>query len=453
MQLRDYQIETIKKFDEIEGNVLLHGDMRIGKSAITSSYYKSSKYQSAIFVMPVSPMYQFKDDAIKFGVNPVNIVILNEWKAEDRVEELMSSLSLGKMVIVSHKIMSNLMYSNEAEVVKALKLKETLLIIDEADEIGFKNESKNRKSKTNMARAYRKIIKNCAKTIMMSGTVLQANSHEYIYYYYALNRSDRRSARPTIEEYFNIGMDRNGREEVRAPKNDQVYMDFLKTFMIRVQLKDVVDYIPDYTIEKIEVPDPVLLPHVQELRKTYLLPSKDVAKRYVKTDMDLGRKCMRLAVFPREYGIDLVSSKEEKLLEILKQNSEKNVIIFSVNKEFITYFGNKYEIDYIVGDVKAKDRAKFVNDFQSGTGQRIIINIASGAHGLTLDTADLMVFVDLPYSMTKFKQALARLIPRADHMVKDQRILILHNGLVDYRVEEILKEKEDNTRLGYEWKE
>lgn len=451
MELRDYQRELIKQFITIPGNILLHGDMRIGKSGITSSYFQDFWHSGAIFAMPVSPLYQFKGDAIAFGVPEDQIVILND--EPDKFEALEAALIARKLVLVSHKTLANLYYEYQSPLETVLKKLKPLLVIDEADEIGFKNEYKNKKSKTNMARAYRKLVKCSGKTIMMSGTVLQANSCEYLYFYYALNLSDRRSVRPIIHEHFNIGLDNNGREIVLNPKNEEDYKEFLKQFMIRVKLTDVVDYIPDYTVEKIEIPDPALEDVFEEVRTTFLLPTTDVDKRYIKTEMDISRKLMRLAVYPNEYGIDYVSAKEKILLEILRTNNEKNIIIFSVNKEFIEYFGQRYNIDYIVGSVKVKDRAKFVENFQGNTGSRIIINIASGAHGLTLDTADIMVFVDLPYSMTKFKQALARLIPRAEHMVKDQQILILHNDLVDYRVEEILKQKETATKLGYEWEE
>lgn len=108
------------------------------------------------------------------------------------------------------------------------------------------------------------------------------------------------------------------------------------------------------------------------------------------------------------------SSKLDAVMELIRDHTEKQFVIFSQSKQVVNLLAARLEnskISYGVlsGDTSQADRGPLVDAFQSGKFQVFVGTIQAGGVGLTLTAASTVIFVDRAWSPAINRQAEDRL--------------------------------------------
>lgn len=108
------------------------------------------------------------------------------------------------------------------------------------------------------------------------------------------------------------------------------------------------------------------------------------------------------------------SSKLDALMEIIKDNEEEQIVVFSQFKGAINLAAERLrraKIDFvtITGDVPANQRPIAIDKFQSKQARVFLGTIGAGGEGITLTAASTVIFLDRDWSPAKNAQAEDRL--------------------------------------------
>jgi SNF2 family DNA or RNA helicase len=108
------------------------------------------------------------------------------------------------------------------------------------------------------------------------------------------------------------------------------------------------------------------------------------------------------------------SSKVDALMQILEDNPDEPVVVFSQFKQLIRITNQRLAdkgIPFVTltGDTSQPDRASAVELFQSGRARVFTGTIAAGGVGITLTSASTVVFLDRSWSPATNQQAEDRL--------------------------------------------
>ena len=97
----------------------------------------------------------------------------------------------------------------------------------------------------------------------------------------------------------------------------------------------------------------------------------------------------------------------------------------------------------IHGNITPDDRANYIEQFQAGKLQVMLLTTSAGGEGITLTAADTMVFLQRPYSLIENKQVMAR-IDRIGQFADQVTIIdLISTDTAEDRVFEILNAKEE----------
>lgn len=104
------------------------------------------------------------------------------------------------------------------------------------------------------------------------------------------------------------------------------------------------------------------------------------------------------------------SAKLDALMELLKDRSDEQLIVFSQSKAAINLLGTRLEANHIpfglyTGDVKQADRDQLVREFQNGSVRVFAGTIKAGGEAITLTASSTVVFLDRWWSPSKNIQA------------------------------------------------
>jgi len=140
------------------------------------------------------------------------------------------------------------------------------------------------------------------------------------------------------------------------------------------------------------------------------------------------------------------SCKVEAMIEIAEELGGKPAVVFAESKQLIVLAGaaltkHGYEVGYVTGDVTDDERAGFVTAFQRGELQFLLVTLGAGGEGLTLDRADVVIFLQRSFSMAKNRQAEDRIVGQTSGPGLEV-IDIVARDTIEARVQEVLGDKE-----------
>lgn len=148
------------------------------------------------------------------------------------------------------------------------------------------------------------------------------------------------------------------------------------------------------------------------------------------------------------YSVRLVepSWKVDELLEVLAERTTPTVT-FAPSKQLIMLAGAAaeragYQVGYVVGGQTMAERTQTVERFQAGKLDLLCATVGAGGVGLTLTTADAVVFLQSSWSLVERLQAEDR-CHRIGSEIHDsiEIIDIVAKNTIDTRVRGVLREK------------
>ena len=222
----------------------------------------------------------------------------------------------------------------------------------------------------------------------------------------------------------------HGYHKILGPKNEKFLREKIEPYFSRRTKEEVLPDLPDKYYSRIEVD---LLP---KQRKAYDEMKKDMIAWLETQD---GTKplaapvviaqLIRLQQFALAY-VDLEpltdgtgssravltepSSKIDALFQILEDNPDESIVIFSQFRQAIALVETRLHragTNYvrITGDDSAGDRRHAVDDFQSGKASVFVGTIGAGSEGITLTRSSTVIFLDRDWTPARNAQAEDRL--------------------------------------------
>jgi SNF2 family DNA or RNA helicase len=242
----------------------------------------------------------------------------------------------------------------------------------------------------------------------------------------------------------------------------------VSTIMLRRKKVDVLDDVPDKITQTYEVE---LTP--QESKEYALLTSSvlewlgtgkfyhQTPRREIFASLTLCRMYLdhpdliRRSESPRARSVASeitasTSSKFKELIRLLEDEIDPNekVVIFSQFKTMLDILYNQLtkreRAVMFHGGLSQTERSKALQDFSIRPDIRYFLSTDSGAYGLNLQVASIVIQYDLPWNPAKLQQRIDRLHRIGQkNVVNDIRLVVVDYEKIEQRVKEILGSKDD----------
>ena len=131
------------------------------------------------------------------------------------------------------------------------------------------------------------------------------------------------------------------------------------------------------------------------------------------------------------------SAKLDRMEELVEEavSNKQKVVIFSnwtqMTDEVIDRLGKSYKVGRITGQTKDEDRQKLVNEFQNGNLEVMVGTIGAMGTGLTLTAGTVEIFLDHPWNMALYSQAVDRC-----HRIGQKNNITVYNLLTKNTIDE-----------------
>lgn len=166
------------------------------------------------------------------------------------------------------------------------------------------------------------------------------------------------------------------------------------------------------------------------------------------TFLQIFTKLRTICSTPINEGIKELGAKFNWLLEYLQDNENNSIIVYSsFSEKGINILSNilwQYKLNHqlINGKIKQQKRLQAINDFQNKKVKIILCNIKTANVGVTLDKADVIIFLDRELNPTENEQAESRFFPTQLNDNKTREIINLYcANSIDIKIKNMLNNK------------
>lgn len=234
------------------------------------------------------------------------------------------------------------------------------------------------------------------------------------------------------------------KSQIIGYRNTQEIHKNLNLHMIRRLKGDVID-LPSkiYTKEYVEI--------TASQKKIYK-QNKEAILEMMRQQIDIPDNPLTLLITLRKITGGLLTKenpKMDRLIELVEELKVrgKKVVIFSCYKEIINSIKlelKSYNIKSITGETKIALRQEMINQFQEAKGFNILCGtIGAMGTGITLNTAEYVIFFDKDYSPSNNSQAEDRL-HRIGQVNRVNIITLVTKKTIDEGIEAMLNYKRKN---------
>jgi len=209
-----------------------------------------------------------------------------------------------------------------------------------------------------------------------------------------------------------------GYHKIKGPKNVEVLHEQMEPYYVRHRKEEVLPDLPEKYYSEVWVD---LLPQqrkaYEQMRKEMIAwvgqhEDEPITAPVVVAQMIRLQQFAVASASLEDGAVKLIdpSSKIDALMDILQDNPDEQIVVFSQFKQLINLVAKrleKHSISYVLytGDVKQSERWKAEEDFQNKKARVFLGTIAAGGESITLTAASNVVFLDRSWSPTKNIQA------------------------------------------------
>lgn len=375
-------------------SAIIADEMGLGKTIQAIAAVDSAEWYPALIICPASLKYNWALEYSKWNKN-ISVSILSSKDAK-----LNSQIN-----IINYDILDK--YKDIL-----VKSKFKSVVFDESQYI------KNPKAKR--TKAALKISKKVEHKILLSGTPINNRPNELISQIEVLGKLNYFGNRREFEiRYCDAHRDALGHWDVSGASNLIELHNKLKIIgMMRREKKEVLNELPEKTVENI------VLELENNEYKQYKKAENDIIKYILEKALEYEKEhnlkgyAMDKVVKAKraEYLVKLEALKQltfdlkkkyvfEWIDNFLESSVDEKLVIFTKHRVALKEISEKYNSLIISGEQNLEDRAKAINEFQTGDNRIITVSIAAGREGITLTRASNMLFTELSWTPLEHMQA------------------------------------------------
>lgn len=370
--LRDYQVsgfEFFKTLSDYQFGGILADEMGLGKTIQTIAFLLSNKDKKSIVITPTALIYNWKNELEKFAPT-LKVGLLHAAKSER--EKILDNIDNYDVILTTYTT-----YKNDIDKYKNINF--DYCIIDEAQNI------------KNPDAIITKAIKNVNAKVRfaLTGTPIENNLMElwsifdFIMPGYLYNKSKFKSI------------------FINNDKNIIELKNLIKPFILRRTKKEVITELPDKIEQKI------IIDLEKEHKKAYKGYVNLITRKIKENNQDnitvfsyltkLRQLCLSPELMVKNYQGK--NSKLDVLINIIKDSSDKKILVFSQFTKVLEVIGKRLNEEnisysYLDGKTSAKDRVKLVEEFNTNNNKVFLISLKAGGTGLNLTSANIVVHFD-----------------------------------------------------------
>ena len=386
--LRPYQISNIEKLLSRKSSANF-SEPRTGKTPTALRLFQAKQIKTYLIVAPASALYQWRSEVHRWTTDKA-VVLSSEVSPANRKKNLQEFGKSFNVLIVSYDGLKLIERQGKVTGLLSdiLKLDIQGVIVDEAHRI------RNRKSlQAKAIFALRKI----EHKHVLTGTPAHGKLPDIFPILHFLYPTLFSSYWRFIDYYFKTfdvryGPDRTVKE-IGKLRNEYELIQFLERISVQNKQKEVMEWLPDREIIPIKLPaQPDQLRYINEMMRKY--ETEHIIVENVLTQLIRVRQ---LCNDPRILGLPMKQEppKIQWLKQYIEDNPEKPIIIFSNLTSFLHICSEKTGIKHlIVGETAKQKREETKVAFQNGKINQILINTQAGKEALTLDRAEVAIFLD-----------------------------------------------------------
>ena len=431
IKLRPYQEEDVKKLLTKEKTACFN-EQRTGKTPTAIMTMERRNVNRLIIVCPNSAIPIWANE-YKTWTGKNATMIQGSTKEK---EKLVNSWE-NNAIIVSYDSFKTTS-SRDGLVYMLLSRLPDGIIFDEA------HRMKNRKSKNFLAA---KLCNKIKYTLLLTGTPV-TKADDIWSLLHLLNPTEFKSYWKFVDEFLETQKRWVGRTQITEivgvkPSAKPKLLKILNEYSTNRKRKDVMRWLPDKTKINIRLKGTASqykhLNNLKEFWETGEIITKGVLDRLI--------RYRQICLDPRILNLKGNSVKTEWILNYCLEYPEVPKIIFT---KFTTYIKlltadlkkNKIPFASITGATKIDKRKQYVKDFQDGKYNTLILNIDAGKEALTVDRAEVTIFMDKYPPVTDIQQAEDRFIATTEAKANKDH-LIYNLILKDSYDEEIIRMLEE----------
>lgn len=321
------------------------------------------------------------------------------------------------------------------------------LIIDEGHRL--------RNYKTKQSQAVFRLGKQSKTRFVLTGTPVSKHDSEIFGILHFLNPKKYPSYWNFVSRYFEVDDNRWGGKEIGKVKTyrQQELLSVMDEMSTLRKRKDHMQWLPKAQKQTIYVKmEPKQLKLYDQMVETFTATDGDIEVDTMNKLVQLTR-LRQLCIDPRMLGFEKVmGAKTTALLEFAENNEEPFIVMttfssyFKIIKSELEKLGKKVGI--IDGSVSQKEKFATAERFQNGNYDILLCNIIAAGTGFTLDRAETILFLDKDFNPSNNEQAQDRIVPTTKDRYHNINIIsLVVAGSIDERVDTILENKEDLTKL------
>ena len=437
MELREYQKEDVAKMLQMDciGNF---SEQRTGKTPTTCASLAQRGIKHVLIVCPASLMYVWKDAWETWTGN-------NAYVMKSTGDSLVIPYDTA-LIVNFEKLRGTKSNSTVAE--RILHWKPEAVVVDEA------HRMKDRKSLTALRLNY---FKKVPIRIALTGTPATNRPWDVWSILNWLFPDEYKSYWQFVNEYFEEEVIWVAGTPHRQPARfkrgmEQILQKKLDAKCVQHKRKDVMAWLPAE-----EEPTRVMLPPNPEQLKAIdnLINYFEYKNIITQTVLDNLIRVRQICAAPEILGLKAKSPKIEWLQQYLKDYPEKQVLVFSNSKKFLRLISDKLTEahDMICGDISPKMRQMIVQDFQNGKFNVLLCQTQACKEGLTLDAADVSIFLDVYPPSADYLQAKDRMIATSPERVKPKELIhVMMKDTYDVQTYNLVKRNADETAIINDYK-
>lgn len=431
-ELFPYQKEGVW-FAVKKGRALIADEMGLGKTiqaiAAADMLQKEVLISNVLIVCPTSLKYQWAAEIRKFSNNQVLVI---EGLPHHRKEQYQRD--------VFYKIVSYHTLKNDVDIVNQTEV--DLVILDEAQRI--------KNWKTQLAQGVKKIDSRYA--VVLTGTPLENKLEEL---YSIVQFVDPFKLGP-YHEFLAHYQEKNETGKVIGYKNLNQIGILLSDIMIRRNKKEVLKDLPERIDQNLLVPmtetqmdwhegfQSVVARLVFKWKRFRFLNEQDRQKLLINLNL-MRMVCDSTFVIDQQTRHDTKVNELMSILDEYLDGNKEKAVVFSQWARMTSLLAGELDqkgirYQYLHGGVPSAKRKELFEKFNNDPQSRIFLSTDAGSTGLNLQSASLLINMDIPWNPAILEQRIAR-IHRIGQKNKIRVLNFVSAGTIEHRMLDVLKFK------------